>query len=1117
MLIRIKKSDIPIDSLHVRGLLSLIEINRLIINRYHYSLNMPVFFRSFLLVASFFACFQANATFFSSVKKYSIEDGLPATTIYSIVKDKRGYFWLGTPSGLVRFDGYEFNVYSPTSEDNRKIAFASAGNLFIDSKGRIWIGSWGEGAAVYDDNLNLLHWFEADQKNPNALQSAMVQTFFEDRQGQVWVGTNGGGLARFREQSNDFQNYLHQSGNPNSLSHSRIWSISQDSQDIMWIGTSNGLNRLDVQANTVTRYQHNENQPGSLDHPLIRDVFVDQANNIWIGTELSFGLFKQSNQQYIPKIPEHAFLNAAITRIKQGVDDALWIGTQRGLYRFDVDNDRYTALVNERKLALLPNDDIRDIYVGETGELWVTTRYAGLSQITLEPSNFKSYRYFTDTTGNLIQIRMIYDVVEDASKNIWLASSQGLLKWSPDGLQQVAVTDLSADTEVFTLAMGNESQMWLGTENGIGMLDLNTNQFQYRNDIIGDTERVAVIHIEIDSVGNLWAATNHWGLIKYRNGERIQYQHDTANVDSISGDNVAHVMEDNRGRMWITVAGAGINRLDPERHKFFRYQPSEELTRSSAFKNLRQIYQSKSGTMWFAGNNAFLKLNEVTDTFENLIVRSLLPSNNVKSILEDDYGNLWLSTEYGISNYRVEQNYFVNYTTKDGLHGNQFFQRAALNSAEHGLFFGGIEGLTVISKLPKPTPKGSASPVISGLHIDGKRVPDFSFNDQQTMRLPYSVKNIEIKFSALNFSPENNRYRYRLLNFDNMWSKPTADNSVVFSGLDSGQYVFQVNASKSDNIWSTFPAELNIHITKPWWESHWFRGGIALMLLTFGFIGYKSRTRGLKQQKLKLEKEVAERSSDLLKTQKQLIESEKQTSISGLVAGVAHEINTPIGVSITASSNLIERCSSIIASLESNRLKKSELKQNIENIADSAQMLLTNLSRASELVHSFKEVSVDQISQQKRQFNMRGYLAEIVASLNPKFRSAGVTLSTHCPDDIVITSFPGAISQMITQLALNSLSHAFEDEQHGEVMIEISRHNETLKIKFCDNGKGIPKDSLTKIFQPFYTTKRNAGASGLGLQIVSNIIKVRLGGDIYCESEEGKGTCFYMEFAVENK
>lgn len=1076
------------------------------------SIILPLHFIT-LLFAILLVSSNANAAFFSSVKKYSIEDGLPATTIYSIARDHRGYFWLGTPSGLVRFDGYEFNVYSPADEQNKTIAFANAGNIFIDSKHRIWIGSWGDGAAVYDENLNLIKWFQPDTQSSSSLQSGLVQTFFEDNTGTVWVGTNGGGLAKFREETQDFVNFMHKPNDNNSISHNRIWGIAQSSDGAMWIATSDGLNKLTDEAN-VARYQHEESTSSSLDHPLIRDVYVDANDNVWVGTELSFGLFIEQRVSYIPKVPTTSMANSAVTRIRRADESNLWVGTQRGLYRFDIANDTYTPLINEQKLALLPNDDIRDIYVSPDNDLWVATRYAGLSQITLEPSSFSGYTQFTDLKGRQTNIHTIYAIAEDKSRNIWLGAAQGLIRWTPTGLYQYQASGLPDHLEIFSIAVDASNNLWLGTENGVGTLNLDTNTFTFRDQIIGDTERMAVTHIAIDSVGTVWLATNHWGLIKARGDKSERFQHAQDDPRSISGDNISHVFEDNKGRMWIAVAGTGINRLDPERNRFFRYQGNDKGERSSALQNLYQIFQSQSGDLWFGGSRALLRLNEITDSYENIIESAVLPNINIKSLIDDEFGDLWLGTEFGIAHYRVAQNYFASYTIDDGLHGNQFFQRAALRTSQQGLFFGGIGGLTVVNKIPQPTQNYHDSPVISAVLVDGKPIPELAFDTNHPVELPHNVKNIEIKFTALNFDPQNTRYRYRLENFDNSWSKPTDGNNIVYSGLDSGEYVFQVNATRNNNIWSTHPAKLNIIIATPWWENNKLRFLIATILVIAGIIFYQTRTRSLRQQKIALESEIAERSKELIQAQKQLIESEKQTSISGLVAGVAHEINTPIGISITAASNLKERSQTILTNLQENKLKKTELTETVNNILNSAEMVLGNLTKASELIRSFKEVSVDQISQQKRQFDMRLYLAEVVASLMPKLRAAGITLTSDCPDNLKITSYPGAIAQMITQLTLNSIIHGFDGEPNGQIEISIKCPDDIMYIEFKDNGKGIPPESLGRIFEPFYTTKRSSGANGLGLQIVSNIVTVRLGGNIRCESEVGKGTCFYMDFKV---
>ena len=438
-----------------------------------------------------------------------------------------------------------------------------------------------------------------------------------------------------------------------------------------------------------------------------------------------------------------------------------------------------------------------------------------------------------------------------------------------------------------------------------------------------------------------------------------------------------------------------------------------------------------------------------------------------------------------------------------------------LKSPTHGILFGGENGLTRIHSTSNPFMSEVPVAQITSVWIDGKKVQQYSFSNDSVLELHHTVKNIRIKFSALDFSTlGKNQYIYRILGFDETWSSPSGDNQINYSGLDSGEYEFQVMASNSSNEWAKDPTGLKIIILTPWWEQPGLYVVIFSIVLFSAWFYYKHRTRTLALQKQKLEHEISSRTNELFEAQKQLIEAEKNASLSGLVAGVAHEINTPVGISVTAASNLIERSQTLLDALNANKLRKSEFVQQINNIQTSAEMVLSNLMRASDLIGSFKEVSVDQISQQRRKFSFKAYMEEIIMSLTPQLKSENISTELICPDDLIVDSYPGAIAQLITNLTMNSIVHAFEDYDSGTISIYVAKmagQPEKIYIRFSDDGKGISEDRIAKIFEPFYTTKRGKGGSGLGLQIISNITNIRLGGTIRCESKVGEGASFHIE------
>ncbi len=248
---------------------------------------------------------------------------------------------------------------------------------------------------------------------------------------------------------------------------------------------------------------------------------------------------------------------------------------------------------------------------------------------------------------------------------------------------------------------------------------------------------------------------------------------------------------------------------------------------------------------------------------------------------------------------------------------------------------------------------------------------------------------------------------------------------------------------------------------------------------------------------------------DLLqRTQNQLVQSEKMASLGGLVAGIAHEINTPVGISYTASTHLEKETQNMAVLYRTDTMKRSDLEEYMSVCLESSTLLQSNLTRAGELIRSFKQVAIDQSGEGIRSFNLRQYVNEVLLSLRPILKKTSHNVKLTCADDIVLRSYPGAMSQILTNLITNSIIHGFDDGKSGNLLLDFSWKDKTLIFVYNDNGKGIAEENLNHIFDPFFTTNRSSGGSGLGLHIIYNIITQKLNGTINCQSDPGEGTTF---------
>ncbi len=275
------------------------------------------------------------------------------------------------------------------------------------------------------------------------------------------------------------------------------------------------------------------------------------------------------------------------------------------------------------------------------------------------------------------------------------------------------------------------------------------------------------------------------------------------------------------------------------------------------------------------------------------------------------------------------------------------------------------------------------------------------------------------------------------------------------------------------------------------------------------------RIRDLTQSLQNTNRELAQALENFKATQKQLIETEKMAALSSLVSGMAHTINTPIGIGVTAASSLELETRSLCEACEDGKITRSTLQAYLNRAIQSSQLILDNLLRAADLVRSFKQVAVDQTDLGARVFPVKTYIENTLLSLKSKIEQAQLSPIVNGDDNITITSYPGVFAQVITHLVMNSITHAYQSKESGKLDFDLRRKQDRLIIEYSDDGCGIPAENLNKIFDPFFTTARNRGGIGLGMYIVYNLVTQKLKGTIHCESQVGSGTKFILDLPLE--
>ena len=273
---------------------------------------------------------------------------------------------------------------------------------------------------------------------------------------------------------------------------------------------------------------------------------------------------------------------------------------------------------------------------------------------------------------------------------------------------------------------------------------------------------------------------------------------------------------------------------------------------------------------------------------------------------------------------------------------------------------------------------------------------------------------------------------------------------------------------------------------------------------------YKEELEETLRQKTDALQQLEEALDTMTRTQERLIESEKLAVLGRLVAGIAHEINTPLGVGVTAASHLSQKTKTLQEKYGDEAMTRSDLESYLKIAGESSDMILANLYRAAALIKSFKQVAVHQSSEERRNFTLHDYIHDVFLSLRPKFRDTQYQVDVSCPEELRILNYPGVFSQILTNLVMNSLLHGFGESGHGHIRLAVRVEGDTLHLQYADDGKGIASKDLPKIFHPFFTRSAMQSGSGLGMFIVYNLVTQKLHGSIRCESEAGQGVTFYL-------
>ena len=997
----------------------------------------------------------------------------------------------------------------------------------------LWIGTKSKGLFLLDIHTSSFKRIDT----AIGLEGNRITSLKKDRLGKLWIGLEKKGLARYSPQHKTIEFFSGAAKNRQQLNSSLVTSMTIDSDHQLWIGTKGGgLNKTFLDAETFGHMHPQSFADNHLKNGNVRSIFRDHRQQLWVGT--AKGLYRaleDKNKQIIGfkpfMVPGSRLSQSFISFMREDKQNQFWVGTRgEGLFIFTADKQSYIHYKhNPANSNGLPSDLLFSLYFDRDNSAWITTMDAGVAKYISEARGFSHFRHDKNNADSLAS-NEITNLIQDKEGNYWFTSyNAGLTRLSVDGTFTRFNTDTLTgfpDDQLMSVFMGKNDTLWLGSSNGIFSFNSRTHDTQLFNTDKGLIGNLAYLTL-MDNKQNLWVGTAS-GLSMF-NTHDFSVKNYT-NIDGLQDNEfnfgAGFIDDDNR----IYLGGInGFNQFRPNQ------LPTLHPPREPRIDTISILNKNQSSEMRHIDRSipeeSQLSLSHHDDIFS---LYYLSPELHRANRLTYEYKMIGLHDKW-ISGHPDQVARFTgiasgNYTfllrAKD-INGQyspvrqldiQILPTPWLSWWAYCLYITGVISLLFLLLYSKSKKYRQQSRLLTEIEkseqrlqlalwgsgdefwdwdIDNREVirsntflkyPDTETHLDDTMKQcihPDDYDEIAAEIDhCMNRGQDKFKLMYRSILGDGTW----------LWVLNRGQVITRDQLGQPTRIAGTIK---NIQAQKDNEAS-----------LTALNLDLEARVQGRTSELQHKNDELKETLEELKQTQSELLDKEKMATLGGLVASITHEVNTPIGISVTAASHLQTSVQLFNKHYADGEVSHEDFEEYQTEVHDCSKLILTNLERASKLIKSFKQVSVDQSHEEIREFNLKTYLDEIFLSLNPMLSRTVHEYEYTCPDDLFIKSNPGAFYQIVSNLFNNSVIHAFHDGHSGHLSLHIIKTDHGVDLTYRDDGCGIPTQVQDKIFDPFFTTKRGKGGSGLGMNIVYNLVTQMLGGEITLHSEKDKGCQF---------
>lgn len=731
-------------------------------------------------------------------------EGLPQSRIKAILQTQDGYLWLGTDSGLVRFNGTSFKTFTVETKslkDNEVCA------LVEDDENGLWIGTYGGGLTLYKDGRFITF------TRANGLPDDVILRLDKDAEGNVWIATPRG-AARYLHGS--FTSYTTHDG----LSDNNVLALCANSPLGILVATGTSLQTL-----VNGRFQTIEGI-ASLNDGVIEHLLCGRDNTIWIAFHNA--VIKKWQAGKLTTYGRGQNLTSQVYRLHEDSQGTLWVALEQGLHRLKEGRFELVPL----RIGGINPAMVSSLYTDREENLWIGLETKGLARIRNRP-------LATLTTEDGLLNNSTRSVFKDSRNNLWIGTVGGLTKYRSDHQETFQTVEGVPLGIVRSLAEDNDGNLWIGASRQLLILQ-NGRLIKYP----GWHSNTDIKVIYRDTQGRMWIGTDGDGLFLF---EGHQFRNFRTN-DGLAHNRIRSLLLDHNGALWIGTASGGLIRFAGGNFK--TYTTQDGLTHNWVYA----LHEDEEGTLWIGTREGLSRFRD--GRFFNYTTASGLLSNFVYSILDDGYGNYWFSSFQGL--FRVSKSELTamakgeinqvnsfNYGIKDGMRTkvcNPGNQPTAWKAADGTLLFCTLQGLVIADPSQRV-----ASELIPPVHIEDVLINKQRLSISNESAIPIGAGEFEIHFAALSYlAPERVRYKYRLVGFDQDWVDAGTRRFAYYANLAPGHYRFQVCAGNMDGPWNETGASYSFYLQPHFYQTKLFYVFIALLILLTAVLLYRLRMHEIK-------------------------------------------------------------------------------------------------------------------------------------------------------------------------------------------------------------------------------------------------------------------------------